>query len=96
MQHPDGVALHFYALDLARAPNGRWWVVADRTQAPSGAGYALENRAIIARTFPDMLRDLKVKPLAGFFSTMRDSLAWGRWCAAHGKDNSHCVTASCR
>ena len=89
MQHPDGVALHFYALDLARAPNGRWWVVADRTQAPSGAGYALENRAIIARTFPDMLRDLKVKPLAGFFSTMRDSLAgWGRWCAAHGKDST--------
>lgn len=89
MQHPDGVALHFYALDLARAPNGRWWVVADRTQAPSGAGYALENRAIIARTFPDMLRDLKVKPLAGFFSTMRDSLAhWGRWCAAHGNNST--------
>jgi uncharacterized circularly permuted ATP-grasp superfamily protein/uncharacterized alpha-E superfamily protein len=89
MQHPDGVALHFYALDLARAPNGRWWVVADRTQAPSGAGYALENRAIIARTFPDMLRDLKVKPLADFFSTMRDSLVhWGRWCAAHGNNGT--------
>ena len=88
MRHPDGVALHFYALDLARAPSGRWWVVADRTQAPSGAGYALENRAIMARTFPDLLRELKVKPLAGFFSTMRDSLAdWGRWCAAHGNDN---------
>ncbi len=88
MRQPDGVALHFYALDLARAPNGRWWVVADRTQAPSGAGYALENRAIMARTFPDLLRELKVKPLAGFFSTMRDSLAdWGRWCAAHGNDN---------
>ena len=89
MRHPDGVALHFYALDLARAPNGRWWVVADRTQAPSGAGYALENRAIMARTFPDLLRDLKVQPLAGFFSTMRDSLAgWGRWCAAHGNDST--------
>jgi uncharacterized circularly permuted ATP-grasp superfamily protein/uncharacterized alpha-E superfamily protein len=89
MRQPDGVALHFYAIDLARAPNGRWWVVADRTQAPSGAGYALENRTIIARTFPDLLRDLKVRPLAGFFSTMRDSLAsWGRWCAAHGNDST--------
>jgi uncharacterized circularly permuted ATP-grasp superfamily protein/uncharacterized alpha-E superfamily protein len=89
MRHPDGVALHFYAIDLARAPNGRWWVVADRTQAPSGAGYALENRAIIARAFPDLLRDMKVKPLAGFFSTMRDSLAsWGRWCAAHGNNSA--------
>ncbi|MEB0011643.1 circularly permuted type 2 ATP-grasp protein [Glaciimonas sp. Gout2] len=85
MQHPDGVALHFYAVDLARAPNGNWWVVADRTQAPSGAGYALENRAIIARTFPDLLRDLKVQHLTEFFNTMRDSLAhWGRLCAKNG------------
>lgn len=85
IRHLDNVALHFYAVDLARAPNGQWWVVADRTQAPSGAGYALENRAVIARTFPDQLRDLKVQDLAGFFSSMRDSLAhWGRQCAANG------------
>lgn len=85
MQHKDGVALHFYAIDLARAPNGGWWAVADRTQAPSGAGYALENRSVISRTFPDMLRDLNVQHLAGFFDTLRDSLAnWGRQCAANG------------
>ena len=85
MQHSDEIALHFYAIDLARAPNGRWWVVADRTQAPSGAGYALENRSVIARTFPDLLRDMKVQHLTGFFNTMRDSLShWGRQCAANG------------
>ena len=85
MRHHDDTALHFYAADLARAPNGRWWVMADRTQAPSGAGYALENRAIIAPTFPDLLRELKVQPLTGFFRTMRDSLVhWGRVCAAKG------------
>ena len=85
MRHHDDVALHFYAVDLARAPDGRWWVMADRTQAPSGAGYALENRAIIAPTFPDLLRELKVQPLTRFFRTMHDSLAhWGRRCAANG------------
>jgi uncharacterized circularly permuted ATP-grasp superfamily protein/uncharacterized alpha-E superfamily protein len=85
MRHHDGVALHLYAVDLARAPDGRWWVVADRTQAPTGAGYALENRAIISPTFPDLLRELKVQPLAGFFGAMRDSLVhWGRICAARG------------
>ncbi len=85
MKHKDGIALHFYAVDLARAPSGRWWVVADRTQAPSGAGYALENRAVIARNFPDMLRDLNVRPLNGFFDSMRDSLNhWGHQCAANG------------
>ena len=80
-----GVALHFYAVDLARAADGNWWVVADRTQAPAGAGYALENRAILSPTFPDLLRELKVQPLAPFFRTMHDSLMhWGRLCAATG------------
>jgi len=85
LRHHDDVALHFYAVDLARAPDGRWWVMADRTQAPSGAGYALENRAIISPTFPDLLRELKVQPLSRFFRTMHDSLMhWGRLCAANG------------
>ena len=83
IKHLDDVALHFYALDLARSPNGRWWVVGDRTQAPSGAGYALENRAVMSRTFPDLLREMKVRPLNDFFNTILDSLTrWGRQCAA--------------
>ena len=83
IRHHGDIALHFYAVDLARAPNGRWWVVSDRTQAPSGAGYALENRAVIGRIFPDLMRELRVQNLDGFFTTMRDSLAqWGRQCAA--------------
>src|SRR5258706_8055992 len=71
----DDVMLHFYAADLARSPDGRWWVIDDRTQAPSGAGYALENRIIISRAFPQLFRDLKVQHLAQFFATLRDSLA---------------------
>ncbi len=85
MRHQDDIALHFYALDLARAPDGRWWALSDRTQAPSGAGYALENRAVISRTFPELLREQNVRNLGPFFDTMRASLEhWGRQCAAHG------------
>ncbi|WP_053181495.1 circularly permuted type 2 ATP-grasp protein [Pseudomonas thivervalensis] len=72
---PDGSFLHLYAVDLARAPDGRWWVTADRTQAPSGAGYALENRMIVSRAFPDLYRDLKVRHLSGFFRTLQETLA---------------------
>ena len=72
---PDNVLLHMYAADLARSPDGRWWAIADRTQAPSGAGYALENRLVISRVFPELFRDLKVQHLADFFRTLRDSLA---------------------
>jgi uncharacterized circularly permuted ATP-grasp superfamily protein/uncharacterized alpha-E superfamily protein len=69
------VMLHFYAVDIARSPDGRWWVIDDRTQSPSGAGYALENRIIISRAFPQLFRDLKVQHVAQFFATLRDSLA---------------------
>ncbi|MHC8404491.1 circularly permuted type 2 ATP-grasp protein [Pseudomonas sp. TMB3-21] len=72
---PDEVFLHLYAVDLARTPDGRWWVTADRTQAPSGAGYALENRTIVSRAFPELYRDLKVQHLAGFFRTLQETLA---------------------
>src|SRR5579871_3180000 len=73
-QVPAGIHLHVYAADLARSPDGRWWVLADRTQAPSGAGYALENRLIVQRIFPRLFRDLDVQHLAFFFATLRDSL----------------------
>jgi uncharacterized circularly permuted ATP-grasp superfamily protein/uncharacterized alpha-E superfamily protein len=75
VQPPGGTYLHLYAVDLARAPDGRWWVTADRTQAPSGAGYALENRQIVSRAFPELYRDLRVQYLAGFFRTLQDTLA---------------------
>ena len=75
VQPPGGTFLHLYAVDLARAPDGRWWVTADRTQAPSGAGYALENRQILSRAFPELYRDQRVQYLAGFFRTLQDTLA---------------------
>lgn len=82
MSHLDNTALHFYAVDIARSPDGQWWVAADRTQAPSGAGYTLENRTIISSLYPDLFRDLNIQRLSGFFGRFRDSLNhWGRRCA---------------
>ena len=66
--------LFHYAADLARAPNGRWWMVNDRTQAPSGAGCAFANRLVVARVFPQMFRDLHVQHLASLFDMLRASL----------------------
>ncbi len=66
--------LHIYGCDLARAPDGRWWVLADRTQTPSGAGYAIENRAILSRAYPGVLDRLGVQPLDGCFQRLRDHL----------------------
>src|SRR5690349_3275638 len=66
--------IHIYAADLARAPDGRWWLLADRTQAPSGAGYALENREIVEQVLPDSIRDLGVRRVRGFFGDLRQRL----------------------
>lgn len=73
----DGVWLHVYAADLARAPDGRWWLLADRTQAPSGAGYALENREILEQVHPEAIPDMAVRRVRGFFSHLRGSLLQG-------------------
>jgi len=64
---PGDVFLNFYAADLARSPDGRWWVVSDRTQIPTGAGYALANRLVTSRILPEPFRDNNVQRLAGFF-----------------------------
>lgn len=77
---PADIFLHSYAADLLRAPDGQWWVVADRTQAPSGAGYALENRMIMTRAFPELLSQMPVSPLTGFFAALRESLAFHAPC----------------
>src|SRR5436190_13159722 len=66
--------LNFYACDLARSPDGRWWVMSDRTQIPTGAGYALANRLITSRIFPEAFRDCHVSRLAGFFRAVQHSL----------------------
>lgn len=71
---PGGQHLQLYACDLGRGPDGKWWVLGDRTQAPSGAGYALENRLAMARAFPDLYRAMNVERLASFFQGFRAGL----------------------
>jgi uncharacterized circularly permuted ATP-grasp superfamily protein/uncharacterized alpha-E superfamily protein len=66
--------LHMLAVDLARSPDGQWWVLADRTQAPSGSGYALENRTIVSDVLPDLFRTSNVLRLAPFFRAQREVL----------------------
>jgi uncharacterized circularly permuted ATP-grasp superfamily protein/uncharacterized alpha-E superfamily protein len=69
-----GTHLHIAAFDLARDPSGAWWVVSQRTQAPSGLGYLLENRLVISRLFPEAFRDLHVQRLAGTYRALLDGL----------------------
>jgi len=85
---PQEIYLHLHAVDLARSPDGQWWALADRTQAPSGSGYALENRIVLSRILPDEFRDCQVQRLASFFRNERDLL---RLLAPGRSDNPNVV-----
>ncbi|MAT14382.1 MAG: hypothetical protein CMJ46_03840, partial [Planctomyces sp.] len=73
-QPPDSCYLHFYAADLARSADGQWWVLSDRTEAPSGVGFALENRILVSRMLPEAFHQCHVERLAPFFITAQKTL----------------------
>ncbi len=70
----SGNRLTLTATDLARDKDGSWWVTGDRTRAPSGLGYALENRVITSRVLPQLIRRSNVTRLAAFFASLQGHL----------------------
>jgi len=77
-----------YSANLARGHNGRMLVLDDRSQAPSGAGYALENRTVMTRVLTDIFRETQVHRLSGFFKALRKGLAD---IAPHNKEDPRIV-----
>ena len=71
---PSGHYLHFLAFEIGRGPNGQWWVLNDLTPAPSGAGYALENRVATSRVYSELYNHARVHRLAPFFRDVRAAL----------------------
>lgn len=69
-----GTYLHIAAFDLARGPDGNWWVISQRCQAPSGLGYLLENRLAISGQFPQAFQAMRVQRLAGTYRALMESL----------------------
>lgn len=66
--------LDLYAADMARATDGSWWILGDRCEAPSGVGFALENRIVISRMYPSIFRSCHVERLAPFFKTLQATM----------------------
>lgn len=84
-QTPEGNSfLPFYAADLGRSPDGRWWVLADRTEAPSGMGFVLENRVVLSRMLPEIFRSCNVQRLAPFFINFKSTI---QGLAPHAQEN---------
>ena len=69
-----GMHLHIVAFDVARGPDGRWWVISQRMQSPSGLGYVLHNRLIVSRLFPEAFRELRVQHIASGYRRLLDTV----------------------
>jgi uncharacterized circularly permuted ATP-grasp superfamily protein/uncharacterized alpha-E superfamily protein len=69
-----GMHLHIAAFDVARGTDGRWWVVSQRTQSPSGLGYVLHNRLIVSRLYPQAFRELRVQHIASGYRRLLDTV----------------------
>lgn len=69
-----GTWLHVMAFDLAHGPDDRWWVVGQRTQAPSGLGYLLENRIAVSRQFPKAFAGMNIQRLAASYRSLMDGI----------------------
>ena len=74
VQPAGGMFLHIAAFDMTRGPDGKWWVVGQRTQAPSGLGYLLENRLSISMLFPEAFRGMQVQRLADSYESLINSM----------------------
>jgi uncharacterized circularly permuted ATP-grasp superfamily protein/uncharacterized alpha-E superfamily protein len=88
IRQPGEKQLIVYAADIAKSTEGRIWVVNDRTQAPSGSGYALENRTTMTRVIPELFNGLKVRHLSPYFTALRTGL---NEIAPHGNLNPRIV-----
>ena len=63
-----------YAADLARGPDGKIWLLDNRTQSPSGSGYALENRIVMSKVFPELNKKTYRKRLSPYFSQLQQTV----------------------
>ncbi|MEM8563172.1 MAG: circularly permuted type 2 ATP-grasp protein [Pseudomonadota bacterium] len=72
---PGDQELILHAADMVRLPDGGMCVLSDRTQAPSGAGYVLENRTVMSRVFPSIYRESHVHRIASYYQRLRLKLA---------------------
>jgi uncharacterized circularly permuted ATP-grasp superfamily protein/uncharacterized alpha-E superfamily protein len=85
---PGTQHLILYAADMARGSDGRIWVIGDRTQAPSGSGYALENRHAMSTVLPEFFNNLSVKRLSPYFDALQKALIA---IAPHNNDNPRII-----
>jgi uncharacterized circularly permuted ATP-grasp superfamily protein/uncharacterized alpha-E superfamily protein len=71
---PGRYQLFLHGCDVSRAADGSFQVNADWTQAPSGAGYALADRRVVAHAVPDLYERVGPRPASPWAQALRLAL----------------------
>ncbi|MFT4220168.1 MAG: circularly permuted type 2 ATP-grasp protein [Microbacterium sp.] len=71
---PDATPLVLTGTDLGRDAAGEWHVLADRVQAPSGLGYAMENRRVISQVLPELYHESGLHRVEPYYAALRAAL----------------------
>ena len=71
---PGRHQLFMHGCDVSRRPDGAFVVNGDWTQAPSGAGYALADRRVVAHAIPDLYERIAPRPTTPFAQALRLAL----------------------
>jgi uncharacterized circularly permuted ATP-grasp superfamily protein/uncharacterized alpha-E superfamily protein len=82
IKNPFKNQLSMYAVDFSRGPDQRLWILDNRTQSPSGSGYALENRGLLSSFLPELSKGIEPKKLAPYFNSFHTAIT------KNGKINS--------
>lgn len=71
---PGRHQLFLHGCDVSRSATGEFLVNADWTQAPSGAGYALADRRVVAHSIPDLYEKIGPRPASPWAQALRLAL----------------------
>ena len=73
-ENTDYYTMKYYAADISRGPNGKFWVISDKTQSPSGLGYAIENRLTMNSILNDLYPKVEILKIAKFIDDFKTML----------------------
>ena len=72
---PGGVWCHISGTDLVRDRSGEWYVLEDNLRVPSGVSYTMENRKVMEKLLPQLLKQLEIAPLDDYPQQLFKSLS---------------------
>lgn len=74
IESPCGVFITVAGIDLVHGADGRFHVLEDNVRTPSGVSYVIENRHIMTRLMPELIRGLRVRSVENYPAYLLASL----------------------